>query len=106
VKRLAKGLTVSRSRGCEDIPSPNTYNGFAAVTFQFSRIGNDPGAAQLLEDLDQDQEIGNCIDVLPVEFDPQGEFPEKWFVVCHKRLFSGLTGLKRKLTHIIFIFEK
>jgi len=83
VKILAKGLTVSQSRDCEDILLPNTYNRFTAVTFQFSRIGNDLGAAKLLEDLDQDEDIGKYIDVLPVEFDPQGEFPEKWFVVCH-----------------------
>ena len=95
MKRLAKGLTVSRSRGCEGILSPNTYNGFAAVTFQFSRIGNDEGAAQLLEDLDQDRKIRKYIDVLPVEFDPKGGFPEKWFVVCHNLLFSKFIDLKR-----------
>ena len=89
MERLAKGLTVSRSRGCEDILLPNTYNGFAAVTFQFSRIGNDPGAEKLLEDLDRDREIGEYIDVLPVEFNPEGEF-DKWSVVCHNQPFFGL----------------
>jgi len=85
VKRLAKGLTVSRSWGCEDILLPNTYNGFTAVAFQFTRIGNDSGSAKLLEDLKQDQEIGKYLDVLPVEFYPEGEF-DKWFVVCHNLL--------------------
>ncbi|PUU79856.1 hypothetical protein B9Z19DRAFT_977489 [Tuber borchii] len=55
--------------------------GFDAVSFQFSRIGNDPGAAQLLIDLDQDPEIGEYIDVLPVEFDLPGQLEDKWFVL-------------------------
>lgn len=71
----------------------NTYDGLTAVTFQFSRIGNDSGAAKLLEDLDQDPDVGKYIDVLPVEFDPEGEFPEKWFVVCYKFPFSKASSL-------------
>ena len=68
----------------------NTYNGFTAVSFQFSRIGNDPGAEQLLNDLDDDKELGEFIDVLPVEFDPEIKLVDKWFVVCHNRLSSEL----------------
>ena len=68
----------------------NTYNGFTAVSFQFSRIGNDPGAEQLLNDLDDDEELGEFIDVLPVEFDPEIKLKDKWFVVCHNRLSSEL----------------
>ncbi|PUU79847.1 hypothetical protein B9Z19DRAFT_1022673 [Tuber borchii] len=56
--------------------------GFEAVTFQFSRIGDDPGAAQLLIDLDQDPDLGDYIDVLPVEFDLKHQLEEdKWFVL-------------------------
>ena len=65
----------------------NTHNGFAAVRFQFSRIGNDPGAAQLLTDLDQDPDIGEYIDVLPVELDLEGQLANKWSVVCYNWLF-------------------
>ena len=60
----------------------NAHNGFVAVTFQFSRIGNDPGAAQLLIDLDDDPDLGEYIDVLPVEFDLERQLEDKWFVVC------------------------
>jgi len=83
---LVKGLTVSRSWGCEDILLSNTYNGFTAVSFQFSRIGNDPGAAELLQGLDRNESLRKLIDVLPVEFDPKFLLAEKWFVVCHTRL--------------------
>ena len=61
----------------------NTYNQFTAVRFQFSRIGNDPGAAQLLADLDQDPDIGEYIDVLPVELGLEGQLANKWSVVCY-----------------------
>lgn len=81
MKRLVKGLTVSRSWGCEDILLSNTYNGFTAVAFQFSRIGNDSGAAKLLQDLDRDETLRKLIDVLPVEFDPECLLAEKWFYV-------------------------
>ena len=60
----------------------NAHNGFAAVTFQLSRIGNDPGAAQLLIDLDEDPDLGEYLDVLPVEFDLERQLEDKWFVVC------------------------
>ncbi|PUU80839.1 hypothetical protein B9Z19DRAFT_973419 [Tuber borchii] len=52
-----------------------------AVSFQFSLIGNDPGAAKLLEDLDQDQELSEYIDVLPVESDLECLLADKWFVI-------------------------
>jgi len=55
--------------------------GLEAVTFQFSRIGSDPGAAQLLKSLDQDPVIGGYIDVLPVEFDLEHQMKDKWFVL-------------------------
>ena len=74
------GLTVSRS-GVLICFYSNTYKGFIAVSFQFSRIGNDSGAAQLLIDLDDDREIGEFIDVLLVEFDFERQLEEKWFVV-------------------------
>ena len=63
----------------------NTYNGFTAVSFQFSRIGNDPGAAQLLIDLDEDPDLGDYIDILPVEFDLESQLEDKWFIVGHNR---------------------
>jgi len=53
--------------------------GFEA--FQFSRIGDDVGAAQLLRNLDQDPVIGEYIDVLPVEFDLEKQMEDKWFVL-------------------------
>ena len=74
----------------------NAHNRFAAVTFQFSRIGNDPGAAQLLIDLDGDRDIRKYIDVLPVKFDPECLLADKWFVVCHALLLFKLGGFKRK----------
>ena len=40
----------------------NTYELPTAVTFQFSRIGNDPGVAQLLIDLDSDPDLREFID--------------------------------------------
>jgi len=73
----------------------STYIRFTAVSFQFSLIGNDYDGAMLLEDLDEDREIGECIDVSPAEFGPKGELPEKWFVVCDNLLFSKYIGLKR-----------
>ena len=83
MKELGKGLTVSRSVGFGNILCFNTYNGPTAVKFQFSRIGNDPGAAQLLIDLDEDPDLGGSVDVLPVEFDLECLFAEKWPIVCH-----------------------
>ena len=74
----------------------NTYDGFAAVSFQFSRIGSDSGAAKLLEDLDGDGDLGGYIDVLPVEFDLKRQLEDKWFVVSYNMLFSGLVDLGRK----------
>ena len=68
----------------------NTYNGSAAVSFQFSLIGNDPGAAKLLEELDQDPDVGEHIDILPVEFDLKHQMEDKWFVVCHVLFFCKL----------------
>jgi len=75
----------------------NTYKVPTAVRFQFSRIGNDPGAAELLEDLGQDEELGEFIDVFPVEFDREGLLEDKWFVVCYNLLFRHI-DLKLK-TH-------
>jgi len=75
-----KGRLESVIRDCVN-EREGSGKGFDAVTFQFSRIGNDSGAAKLLEDLDQDPDVGKYIDVLPVGFDPEGEFPEKWFVL-------------------------
>lgn len=92
---LAKGLTVSWSWGLICFYS-NTYTGFIAVTFQFTRIGNDPGAAQLLIDLDEDPDIREYIDVLPVEFGLECLSEDKWFVVCHDMLFSKCILLKRR----------
>ena len=82
----------------------NTYNRFTAVSFQFSLIGNNPSAAKLLEDLDDDPDLGEFIDVLPVEFDLGRQLQDKWFVVCHIPLFARLTDLKWKPTNLIFIF--
>ena len=68
----------------------NADNGFTAVSFQFSLIGNDPGAAKLLEDLGQDRDLREFIDAFPVEFDLERQPTDKWFVVCHNMLFSKL----------------
>ncbi|PUU80840.1 hypothetical protein B9Z19DRAFT_1078446 [Tuber borchii] len=51
-----------------------------AVTFQFSRIGNDPGAAKLLTNLDEDPDLGEYIDVLPVEFDLECLLEDKCYL--------------------------
>ena len=90
MKELAKGETVSRSWGLVVYFYSSTYNGFTAVSFQFSRIGHDPGAAQLLIDLDEDPDLGEYIDVFPVEFDLERQLEDKWFVVCHNQLFKLL----------------
>ncbi|KAG0128934.1 hypothetical protein HOY82DRAFT_671393 [Tuber indicum] len=55
--------------------------GFDAVSFQFSRIGNDRGAEELLIELDKDHELGKYIDVLPLEFDIESQLADKWFVL-------------------------
>ena len=68
----------------------NTYNVPTAVSFQFSLIGNDPRAAKLLEELDQDPDIGEHNDILPVEFDLEHQMEDKWFVVCHVLFFRRL----------------
>ena len=66
----------------------NTYNWFTAVSFMFSRIGNDPGAAELLQNLDRDPDIREYIGVLPVEFDLERQLTHRWFVVYYNLLFS------------------
>ncbi|KAG0128933.1 hypothetical protein HOY82DRAFT_611482 [Tuber indicum] len=55
--------------------------GSDAVLFQFSRIGNDSGAAQMLTELDEDASLGKYIDVLPVELDFENQLEDKWFVL-------------------------
>ena len=74
----------------------NTYHGSVAVSFQFSRIGNNPDAAMLFEDLDDDPDLGEYIDTLQIEFDLERQLEDKWFVVCPNRLFSKPVGLKRE----------
>ena len=80
--------------GFDDCLYFNAYKGPTAVSFQFSRIGNDPGAAQLLRDLDEDPDLGEYIDVLPVEFNLKKQLEDKWFVVCRNQLSSKLINLK------------
>jgi len=70
----------------------NTYTGFTAVAFQFSCIGNDPRAAQLLTDLDQDPHVREYIDVFLVGSDLERQFADKWSIVCYNPPFSKLTG--------------
>lgn len=41
------------------------FNIFLAVAFQFSRIGDDKGAVELLQRLDDDKEVGMYVDCLP-----------------------------------------
>ena len=74
--------------GFDDYLYFNTHKVSTAVAFQFSRIGDDPGAAQLLIDLDNDSDLEDFIDVLPVEFNPRLDWDEddKWWVVCHNLL--------------------
>ena len=66
----------------------NTYGGSTVVAFQFSRIGNDLGGARLLEELDEDPYVGDCIDVFQVEFDLKIQMKDKWFMVCQSLLLS------------------
>ncbi|PUU79846.1 hypothetical protein B9Z19DRAFT_1045931 [Tuber borchii] len=73
--------------------------GFDAVSFQFSRIGNDPGAAQLLIDLDEDTDLGEFIDVLPVEFDLERQLQDKWFVLPKILLGAILPGWDKQDDH-------
>jgi len=104
-KELAKGLTVGRlwvSVMC----SSNTYNGFAAVTFQFLHIGNDSGAAQLLIDLNEDSDLREFISVLPVVSGPECSLAGKWSVVRQARLFFKLGGLDGGCADFISIFEQ
>ncbi|PUU80846.1 hypothetical protein B9Z19DRAFT_1106816 [Tuber borchii] len=56
-----------------------------AVSFQFSHIGNDSGAAELLISLDKDPDLGEYISLLPCEFDLEGELDHKWFVLSTKQ---------------------
>ena len=37
----------------------------AAVSFQFARVGNDEGAANLLRKIDNDETVGQYVDCLP-----------------------------------------
>ncbi|PUU80848.1 hypothetical protein B9Z19DRAFT_973300 [Tuber borchii] len=72
LKKVIQGCVNEREAACK---------GRDAVKFQFSCIGNDPGATQLLVDLDEDPDLGESIDVLPVEFDLECLFTEKWFIL-------------------------
>ena len=74
----------------------NTYNGFTAVAFQLSCIGNDPGAARLLIELDQDPDVGEYIDAFLVGSDFERHLEDKWFVVCYNQHFSKLIDMKQK----------
>lgn len=73
----------------------DTYNGLTAVSFQFSRIGDDGGAYQLLKDLDDDPNIGENIEVFDVKLDKNGQL-DVWLAVCHYLLFKPI-DLKRKI---------
>lgn len=95
MKELAKGLAVSPGFFMIHFYS-DTYNGFTAVLFQFTRVGKDCGAARLLVDLDRDPDLGESIGVFPGEFDLESRPEDKWFVVCHNRPFSKPIDLKRK----------
>jgi len=79
---------------------------FTAVTFQFSCIGNDPDAAQLLKDLDRDPDIGRYIDVFLVGSNFERQLEDKWFVVCYSLPFSKLVDLKGSPTDSTSILEK
>ncbi|PUU80834.1 hypothetical protein B9Z19DRAFT_973428 [Tuber borchii] len=69
-----------------------------AVSFQFSRIGSDPGAAMLLEDLDEDPDLAEYIDVLPSEFDLESLLADKWFVL--PKILLGAILPKVKPLHL------
>jgi len=79
----------------------NTYTRFTAVAFQFSCIGNDPRAAQLLIDLEQDPHVREYIDVFLVGSDLERQFPDKWSMVCYNLPFSKLTIFKWKPTVVL-----
>jgi len=94
VKKPAKGSTVSRLWCFDDILllTPGS-----AVAFRFSCIGNDPGAAQLLIDLEQDPHIGEHTNAFFVRPDFGRHFADKWPMVCYI-LFFKVRDFKRKQT--------
>ncbi|KAG0128936.1 hypothetical protein HOY82DRAFT_506254 [Tuber indicum] len=74
--------------------------GFEAVTFQFSRIGNNPGAAQLLVELDQDPDIEEYINVFPIDCDFEHQLGKnKWFVLPKVLLGAILPNWSRQGYH-------
>ncbi|PUU79854.1 hypothetical protein B9Z19DRAFT_977536 [Tuber borchii] len=66
--------------GCADV-CERAGNGRTAVSFQFSRIGNDPDAHKLFLELDDDPVLGEFIDVLDIGLDPKNALEDKWFAV-------------------------
>ncbi|CUS12903.1 unnamed protein product [Tuber aestivum] len=89
-----KGHLKSIIRDCVN-ERQEAGKGFEAVTFQFSRIGNDPGATQLLEELDNDVDLGKYIDILPVECDLRRQLAEdRWFVLPKILLGAILPDVK------------
>ncbi|CAZ79525.1 unnamed protein product [Tuber melanosporum] len=74
-----KGLLKKVIRDCVN-EREKAGKGFDAVSFQFSRIGNDYGAEELLTGLENDSDLGKFVDVLPIEFDIENQL-DKWFVV-------------------------
>ena len=112
----------------------DTYNGFAAVAFQFSCIGNGPGATQLLTEVNQmkqnqtkqnqaeqnqteqnqteqnqteqnqDPKPLECVDGFLVGSGLERQLADKWFVVCHYRLFPA--SVNGSPTNPIFASEK
>lgn len=71
----------------------NTYNRVAAVSFQFTHVGRDPGVARLWMGLDEDPDVGKFIGVFGLEH----RLEDKWTVVCYNPLFLKLTDLRREL---------
>ncbi|CUS12906.1 unnamed protein product [Tuber aestivum] len=79
-----RGLLRNVIRDCvnERVGAGKGFDGPPAATFQFSKIGTDTGGTQLLGQLDQDQDLGQYIDMLPLEPDFGRQLAEdKWFVL-------------------------
>ncbi|CUS12905.1 unnamed protein product [Tuber aestivum] len=68
-----------------------TYKRLPAVTFQFSLIGNNPGATQLWKELYNDREFGTYTNVLPLGWDLECQLEEDKRAILPKVKFLTST---------------
>ncbi|KAL0639094.1 hypothetical protein Q9L58_001777 [Maublancomyces gigas] len=70
-----------------------TAKGPNSVAFQFSRVGDDDGAMELLKKLDDDKEVGIYVDCLPMtnRLEDLGEKPERKWVLMSKLLLGAIS---------------